>query len=52
MPEETPVLSTVTWAKCQWCGRNVCLNPSDPNARLAVWNHLCLGKLAEISKQM
>jgi hypothetical protein len=40
------------WEKCQWCEIKVCLNPSDPTARLAVWNHLCLGKLTEINRQL
>jgi hypothetical protein len=44
--------TTPLWEKCQWCETEVCLNPSDPTARLAVWNHLCLGKLTEINRQL
>lgn len=35
------------WALCAYgCGTYVHLNPSNPTARLAVWNHFCLNKLA------
>lgn len=41
------------WVKCNYgCGVDVCVNPSDPNARQAAWNHICLNKLADLRRQM
>jgi hypothetical protein len=41
------------WVPCAYgCGAKVCTNPSDPKARQAIWNHMCIGKLTESKKEL